>query len=228
MAEEIRRWARRHLAPDPHGSGDAADQYRVTSIYFDSDALDVFRQVGSYGRAKYRTRRYGAEHAVFLERKLKRSHVLIKRRTRIAIESLPCVTASDAPAQWAGDWFRQRLLLRRLRPVCQIGYRRTARVGRDGDAMSRLTLDDDVRAAPVIEPSFLDAPGVPVVGAGSIVEMKYRQHLPAVFKRLIEEFALEPERTSKYRLAVAALGIAAASASSPDRGAGAGSAHLAE
>ena len=33
-----------------------------------------------------------------------------------------------------------------------------------------------------------------------ILELKYRHHLPAIFKRLVEEFALEPQRASKYRL----------------------------
>ena len=38
-----------------------------------------------------------------------------------------------------------------------------------------------------------------------ILELKYRQHVPAIFKRLVEEFALDAERASKYRLGMTAL-----------------------
>ena len=34
--------------------------------------------------------------------------------------------------------------------------------------------------------------------------MKFRAAMPAVFKQLVEEFALEPQRISKYRLGIEA------------------------
>ena len=37
-----------------------------------------------------------------------------------------------------------------------------------------------------------------------IMEMKFRGEMPGLFKRLVEEFALEPSRVSKYRLGIAA------------------------
>ena len=67
----IREWARARLAPDPHGAGSFADEYRVSSLYFDTAARDVFHRRGSYGRSKYRIRRYHDEPSVFLERKLR-------------------------------------------------------------------------------------------------------------------------------------------------------------
>jgi hypothetical protein len=36
--------------------------------------------------------------------------------------------------------------------------------------------------------------------------LKYRYRVPAIFKRLVEEFSLEPQRASKYRLGMTALG----------------------
>jgi hypothetical protein len=41
-----------------------------------------------------------------------------------------------------------------------------------------------------------------------VLELKYRQHVPAIFKRLVEEFALEPSRASKYRMGMTALAAA--------------------
>ena len=39
----------------------------------------------------------------------------------------------------------------------------------------------------------------------NILELKYHARVPAVFRRLIEEFALKPQTASKYRLATAAV-----------------------
>ena len=59
LAGRIREWARAQLAPDPHGAGAAKDEYLTTSVYFDTEQLDVFHRRGSFGRSKYRIRRYG-------------------------------------------------------------------------------------------------------------------------------------------------------------------------
>src|SRR5262245_30864964 len=88
VAGRIQAWARTHLNADPHGTGPFGDEYRTSSIYFDTDALDVFHRRGSYGRSKYRIRRYGDAETVFLERKLREPSVLAKRRTRTDLISL--------------------------------------------------------------------------------------------------------------------------------------------
>jgi hypothetical protein len=44
-----------------------------------------------------------------------------------------------------------------------------------------------------------------VLDGQMILELKYRQDLPPIFKRLVETFALAPQRASKYRLGIAAL-----------------------
>jgi hypothetical protein len=41
-----------------------------------------------------------------------------------------------------------------------------------------------------------------------ILELKFRYGMPALFKYLVEEFALTPQPFSKYRLAVAVLDLA--------------------
>ena len=57
QGRRIREAGRRILSPDPWGSGPASDEYQTTTVYFDTDAFDVYLRRGSYRRAKYRIRR---------------------------------------------------------------------------------------------------------------------------------------------------------------------------
>src|SRR5438128_22149 len=105
-AQRIRDWARLHLSCDPNGGGPFSDQYRTTSLYLDTPQLDVFHRRGSFGRAKYRIRRYGDEEVLFLERKMKTRGLLHKRRTTIDLDGLDSL--STAPARdWRGYWFHR-------------------------------------------------------------------------------------------------------------------------
>jgi VTC domain len=208
LAASIRRWARTYLGPDPHGAGPAGDEYLTTSVYFDTEELDVFHRRGSFGRSKYRIRRYGRESVVFLERKLREPTVLAKRRTMTPLTALGRLAAGALGPSWSGDWFQARLAARRLRPVCQVSYRRTARVALAGSHLVRLTLDDGLAAQASSGAQFSDEPGVPAIDGRQILELKFRYGTPSLFKRLVEEFALTPEPASKYRLGMAATGQA--------------------
>ena len=209
-AAEIRTWARQRLEPDPHATAkDAA--YRVTSLYFDTDCFDVFHQRGSYGRAKYRVRRYGDAASVFVERKMRTDSLVSKRRSLIGLEEVPRI-GRTANRAWSGCWFQRRLQARHLHPVCSISYLRTAMVGRQKDGSSiRLTLDDDLRASAVDPAAFLPVPagGVGIVPGQQILELKFLGEMPALFKELLESFTLSRASVSKYRTAAAALGLAA-------------------
>jgi hypothetical protein len=206
LGAAIRDGARAHTEPDPYGAGPFNDEYRTTSLYFDNDNGDVYYQRRSFGRSKYRARRYGALPYVFLERKLRKPGILVKRRTTIAIDELSRLVAQAPDPGWHGEWFQRRVLLRQIHPVCQLSYSRIARFARTIEGPVRLTLDSAVRVVPADEPLFSDADGPLVVGNQMILELKYRQHVPALFKQLVEAFALEPQRASKYRLGIAALG----------------------
>ena len=63
MGERIRAWARTFLDADRHGTGPFGDEYRTSTLYFDTAEGHVFHRWGSYGRAKYRIRRYGDSDA---------------------------------------------------------------------------------------------------------------------------------------------------------------------
>ena len=200
----IRDWARERLAADPHGRGSHADEYVVSTIYLDTAARDVYHRRGSFGRSKYRVRRYGDEQRVFLERKLRSGSRLAKRRSDIDLSALAHLLDDTDPAT---RWFRRRLAVRRLDPVCRVTYSRIARTGMTADGPARLTLDCALAGAPVDAFTFAGAELQPLLQGQMILELKYRGAIPAIFRQLADTFALRPQRSSKYRLAARTLGL---------------------
>jgi hypothetical protein len=201
---EIRDWARQHLPPDPHGSGLFGDEYTITSLYFDTSRHDVFHRRGSFGRAKYRIRRYGHNDTVFLERKLRRPTLLVKRRTKVSFVDLARLNGGRVDGRWLGTWFERRVAARQLGPTCQISYRRVARGATGPPDSVRMTVDESIVATPATTVKFSSDPGVPVLDGAMIVELKFRGILPATFRRLLEDFRLSQQTASKYRLGMAA------------------------
>jgi hypothetical protein len=203
----IREWVRERLQADPHGTGPFGDEYRVSTLYLDTAARDVFHRRGSYGRSKFRVRRYGDEPRVFLERKLRTGSRLAKRRTDIPLETLHLLKTLEAGGHDT-SWFRRRVSIRQLAPVCRVSYLRTARLADTPDGRVRMTLDYSLSAS-VADAFAIDGAGpARLLNGQMILELKYRGAMPAVFRELADTFALTPGRASKYRVAADALGIA--------------------
>jgi hypothetical protein len=201
----VRDWARQFLQPDPYGTGAFGDEYVTSTIYFESPGYDVFHRRKSFGRSKYRIRRYEGHSEVFLERKLRRPGMLTKRRSQVAASELSRLDTAEL-GSWPGRWFHRRLLLRELRPVCQIWYGRVARGGSGASGPIRLTLDDVLRVAPAQRPAFGSGDGaVRILEESMILELKFRAEVPSQFRQLIEQFQLEPQAVSKYRTGITAL-----------------------
>ena len=203
-AADVLNWARSRLEPDPHAGGPDGDEYRTTTIYFDTGDLAVYGRRGSFGRSKYRIRRYGNSDTAFLERKLRTSRLLNKRRSAIACTALPAVT-TDARDGDDYRWFAARLRARRLAPIVQVSYRRHALVGMATYGPLRLTFDDHIRVQPNGTTSFAPDGGTPVLEGQVIIEMKFCIETPGVLKHLVEEFGLSPAALSKYRTSLGAL-----------------------
>lgn len=202
-------WLRASLRPDPHGDGFAADAYAVHSLYFDTPALDVLHRRGLHGRVKFRVRRYGVTPRLFAERKLKRHGRVNKHRTALADAELSFFNGTPPPAAWPSLWFRKRLQRHALNPVLSLSYLRVARVGASDAGPVRVTLDRDLaaRAAQgLLAPAALDGPDL--LGGGAILELKFQETLPALFRRQIEQHQLVSTGLSKYRLAATGLGLA--------------------
>lgn len=213
MGADIRRWARKHMAADPYASGPAGDTYQTTTLYFDTDAFDVFHRRGSFGRSKYRVRRYSAADVVFLERKMRTRDRLSKRRTLVPIDELQILAAPGIDTRWSGAWLHRRLLARQLQPTCVIRYQRMARVSMSAGGPLRLTVDDQLSAWSAEGYSLEGSPApLDLLSDRVILELKFRQAVPALFKRLVETFDLAPQKLSKYRTAAPALGLVAGAA----------------
>jgi len=203
LAERVELWARQHLAFDPHADAALGNAYRIHSLYLDTPALDVYQRTPSYGRRKFRLRRYGTERGLFLERKTRSGERVRKRRTLIPDTELARLQAPETDPAWCGYWFHRRMLGRRLQPICQITYDRVAHVGGNAGEPMRLTLDRRIHCAPmrdwlVAEPRT----GLLLLPGQVVLELKYRTALPALFKRLVQEFGLNPRPASKYRTCV--------------------------
>ena len=186
------------LAPDPLAGADGT--YQVSTVYLDTPARDVLARKRGFRRTKYRVRRYDHDDGLFLEEKSRRAGNVSKRRVRVVPEELALVT-SNAVTDWAGGWFREAVLAKEYAPTARVQYRRTALVGVAQGAGVRLTIDDHVVGeawdswSPVGPPS-----GEELLAGQMILEMKFFDVMPVMFKDLIAAEQLHVKGRSKYRL----------------------------
>ena len=198
-------WSRKNLLPDGHGAGAFADEYMTTSLYFETPEFHVYRRHASYGRSKFRVRRYGSSNIVFLERKFRTERLLAKRRTTVPLGDLERLAADVPDRSWEGFWFQRRVLLRRLKPFIQMSYDRVARVGVSPTGPVRMTIDTNLRVLPMPDRALIPSVGFPLLEDKCIIEVKYRRQLPVVFLDMIQEFKIERQKVSKYRVGLSAL-----------------------
>lgn len=206
-AEQVEAWAQGRMAMDAHGETELGGAYRTISLYCDTPQLDVFLRSPSYKRRKYRLRRYGDASWLFLERKTRSGDRVAKRRTAVALEDLSPLAQPLSLTTWPGHWFHRRLLARRLRPACQVGYLRKAYVGTGVDGPLRLTLDRQLHGA--LSEQWSIEPivgGLPLLAGQIVLELKFRAVLPSAFKELMGDLRLTPCPVSKYRLCRQAWG----------------------
>ncbi len=207
-AAELLDAAQRHMTLDPHARAEQGNAYEVHGLYFETPEWHVYRREGSHALQKLRLRRYGTARQVFLEHKAKSGGRVCKRRTLIDDAELQRLAAARVKADWTGHWFRRRLRARKLQPICEVSYWRTALTGESDGAMFRLTLDRHLRcqAASDIRVQAVDAPPQ-LLCDDVIVEMKFCDTLPGLFKRLMTELQMTPTGVSKYRRSVEQCGL---------------------
>ena len=208
LAADLRAWAREHLQADANGAGEFGDNYATTSLYFETPEFDVYHRRESYGRSKFRIRRYGDSPIVFLERKFRTDRLLAKRRTTVPAGELEMLVEPTPRIDWPGYWFHRRILLRRLRPLIQMSYDRTARIGMAPSGPVRMTIDTNLRVLPMPDRGFIPGTGFPLLESQCIVEVKYRVQVPALFREMVERFKLRTQPVSKYRLGLSVLDYA--------------------
>ena len=205
LRSDIVDWLRENLRPDGNGAGRFHDEYLTTSLYFETPDFDVYHRKESYGRSKYRARRYGLLDFVFLERKFRTNRLLAKRRTTVSLPEVQRLAETTPDPTWRGYWFHRRILLRRLSPLTQMSYERIARVTTTENGLLRVTVDHNLRVLPMPDRAFIPGVGFPLIEDKCIVEVKYRVEVPEIIRRLTEEFKLQPMSVSKYRIGLKVL-----------------------
>lgn len=207
-ATQVMDWARLHMARDPVALCDERELYQVHTVYLDTPALGVYGRRGALRTRKYRLRRYGDENTIWLERKAKVRGRVKKRRTAIAEHEVACLHEQSPPSVWPGHWFRRRIALRQLQPVCSVTYERFARVGLTPEGPIRLTLDRAIggcgfngSTGPLANWNVprSSLAGLERLSGLCILELKYPTILPALFKGVMSDFALAPLKVSKFR-----------------------------
>jgi hypothetical protein len=128
LGPQVLGWMRANLSADEHGDGEFGDEYKTTSLYFETTKFDVYHRHESYGRSKFRIRRYGLLDFIFLERKFRTDRLLAKRRTTVPVADLQRLADDKPDPTWKGYWFHRRILIRGLHPKIQMSYHRVARV----------------------------------------------------------------------------------------------------
>ena len=209
QSEQVQMWAKQRMALDRYAEPALNDVYRIRSVYFDTERLDVYHRAPKFRRRKFRLRRYREDHQVFLECKLKTGDRVSKRRAAVHEHEISCLQLPLGETSWVGQWFHQRLILQRLAPRMLISYNRTAYVSAGGSGPLRLTLDRNIECAPAAGYCF--EPGgtwLPLLTGETILELKFCAAMPAIFKHLIQEIRLNQTAVSKYRRAVDAWGCA--------------------
>jgi hypothetical protein len=206
----MKAWAQRHLNPDPHGEDGS---YQVTSVYCDTPGFDVFHRSAGYKGSKLRLRRYGAASFVFLERKLKKGDRVRKRRVEIVPEELNLLAAYMngvvPPPGWSAGWFLDHAVKKQVAPTCRVGYRRSAFYGVSGGQNVRLTIDENLIGSPTrgweAQPLW---EGRELLPGGALLELKFHDSMPELFRRLLPELPARTARVSKYRRCVRLCGLA--------------------
>ncbi len=229
MLEQLIPSVAARMQLDPHANPQTGG-YTVEGIYFETLERDVYRRSPGYSRRKFRIRRYSGGPNIFLERKSKRKGVVSKRRTQLEAFELAnlldrtldissngsCDDSSEPPLAPLGlnhntevDWFSRRIKTLKLRPMLCLNYDRIAFLQMDTLGPIRLTMDRALGCCRMEQSQFPEKLAYRKILEGKcVVEMKYRESIPTVFREIIEEFKLVSQPISKFRNAIVVAGLA--------------------
>ena len=199
-------------------------RYIVRSLYYDTQRYSAFHDKidGLHTRSKFRLRTYtesSTEPApVFLEIKGRHNNLVFKHRTPVDLTLQELLTLSDQSLSKAlidrsvqdkvSDQFTFELFRKNLRPVALIDYQRRPYISKY-DPSFRITFDEQLFATKT-NCLFPDG-GVQkkrVVAGYTILEVKFRHHMPSWFHQVIQSHELNRLSISKIVSGMEVLGMA--------------------
>jgi len=198
-------------------------RYFVRSLYFDSPTFTAFHDKidGVKSRYKFRARTYSEspkeDVPLFLEIKGRHNNLVYKHRTPVtpAID-WDTISHSDvghklhkyAAASPVADQFQYDLFRKSLQPVALIDYHRRPYISKY-DPNFRITFDEQLRATRTSQLFSNWSPAPRRILAGyTVVEVKFRHHLPAWFHQVIQAHELRRVSISKIVAGMERLNLA--------------------
>jgi len=223
MRQEVEAELTHFVDFDPFVATREGHTYLVRSLYFDDSRLTAFHDKidGQMVRSKFRIRTYTEDPNEpvprFLEIKGRHNNLVVKHRTPLDLgvdESLvggnplaELVMSRCAEGPIKQEFTFQRFR-RGIKPYCLIDYLRRPYVSRF-DPEFRLTFDSQLQATQTggLFPNPADRtrrvhPGY------TVMEVKFRHHLPSWFHRIIQAYELRRLSFSKICEGTIALDIA--------------------
>ncbi|MEC7584239.1 MAG: polyphosphate polymerase domain-containing protein [Planctomycetota bacterium] len=206
---------------DPYVQGQPNQQYFVRSLYFDDANHTCFREKvdGMHTRSKFRLRTYTRDPAKpapsFLEVKGRWNNLVFKHRELVQEGYDPGASGygmsqlivRHTRASKVRDQFEFDLYRKQIRPVVLVDYERRPYVSRF-DPHFRLTFDQRLEAGST--DMLFPGPNVTMrqlVPGYTVMEVKFRHHVPSWFHRIIQAYELRRVSISKICTGTEALGL---------------------
>ena len=221
LREEVEGELGHFVELDPYVQGQPHQQYFVRSLYFDDPVFSSFRakEEGQHTRAKFRIRTYARTAATpapwFLEIKGRYNNLVFKHRTPFTGEFDRCaagdelcrMTLAHTTAGSVRSQFEFELYRHQIRPVVLVDYERRPYVSRF-DPEFRLTFDSrlETTATDTLFPPSTQVMRRMLPGY-TVMEVKFRHHVPSWFHRIIQAYELRRTSISKICTGTQVLGL---------------------
>ncbi len=173
----------------------------ISDLYYDAAEWQRPIKAKSVDKEIFRVRRVDHAWNVFLEQQKRDKQTTTLRRTVAASNDLKRLESDVVDKTWDGKWFHKNIVKQTLQPSLNIQFDRLALDATSIEGPIRLTVDQNIHCrmhSELVDPVNVATIQLPM----HLVRMKYFVSLPAIFKSLIYEFALLPQRTSVYRQCV--------------------------
>jgi len=197
---------------DPYVESCEQQRYVVRSLYWDDPSLSAFhdKMDGRMHRSKFRLRTYTTDPAAatprFLEIKGRHNNLVFKHRAPVAIGPAECEVGGERLSQLieqrgvegpVRNEFAFQCARRRIQPYVLIDYLRRPYVSRF-DPEFRLTFDEELWATATDRLFARASDRRRRVASGyTVMELKFRHHVPAWFHKIIQSYELRRRSFSK-------------------------------
>jgi len=216
LRKELEGELRYFLEFDPFVESRSDHQYFVRSLYFDDPHYSCFfdKVNGLHTRSKFRVRTYTDDPLdstpQFLEIKGRYNNLVLKHRTPLnQVASIKGQHDGDGLVKDVSRKFEYELFRKQLRPVALVDYVRRPYLSRF-DPEFRLTFDSELHGTKThsLFPDGRAPQSRKLLPGYTVMEVKFRHHIPSWFHRLIQAYELRRISVSKICRAMEALGIA--------------------